>query len=246
MKLLMQCPGCWSVVESEKPQGGWLECDCGEKLTVIDLRHGGTGDAPLTVDRGNLSHAVRRIPLPSEPPVQIVIAGEVYVPKEVAAVSFDAPMHTLASTIGRARVATDPGPIRTDLDDAATAIGELRELLAAQPSSRDEEVRDGAEEQRLRDLLATRLKVGERLYESVQTLLAHATDLENQLVSVGAEAMARKEYELQQEELGREEVWEEESQGHRNIYLDAAKARLGIALAALADNSPETTSGGER
>lgn len=36
------------------------------------------------------------------------------------------PMHVLASTIGRARVATEPGPIRSDLDDAAKAIGEIR------------------------------------------------------------------------------------------------------------------------
>lgn len=79
MSLYMQCPGCWSLVEGEAPKGGWLECECGEKLTVIDLRDDGSGDAPLTVDRGNLSHVVRRIQLDGEPET-ISIAHKVYAP----------------------------------------------------------------------------------------------------------------------------------------------------------------------
>jgi hypothetical protein len=72
-------------------------------------------------------------------------------------------------------------------------------------------------------------------------------EVRERLLSVGAEAMARKEYELHQEEMGYETVWEEETQGHRrNIYLEAAKERLGIALDAALAAQPETTSGGER
>jgi hypothetical protein len=50
------------------------------------------------------------------------------------------------------------------------------------------------------------------------------------LLSVGVEAMARREYEVHQEELGREEVWEEETDGHRNIWLDAARERMLAAI----------------
>jgi hypothetical protein len=60
----MQCPGCWSadLVEDPRPEG-YIECDCGEKWTVIDLRDGPN----LTVDRGSLSFAVQRLPLGGEP-----------------------------------------------------------------------------------------------------------------------------------------------------------------------------------
>lgn len=58
MKLAMQCPGCWSVSYNE-PKNGW-ECECGEKLTVIDLRDSGNGiGAKITHDRGNLDHIQR-------------------------------------------------------------------------------------------------------------------------------------------------------------------------------------------
>jgi hypothetical protein len=79
VKLLMQCPGCWSVSENEPKEGAYFECGCGEKLTVIDLRDDGSGDAPLNVDRGDLSHAVRRFRLPGDPE-EVVIAGKVYTP----------------------------------------------------------------------------------------------------------------------------------------------------------------------
>lgn len=68
--------------------------------------------------------------------------------------------------------------------------------------------------------------------------------LEALLLSDGAEAMARKEYELHQDEMGYETVWEEETQGHRNIWLDAAKERLGLALTTLACHP--TADGGDR
>lgn len=37
--LCMQCPGCFSVTIAKdlRPEG-WQECECGEKLSVIDLR----------------------------------------------------------------------------------------------------------------------------------------------------------------------------------------------------------------
>jgi hypothetical protein len=38
-KRWFQCPGCWSV-NLCVVEGDWLECDCGEKLTMIDLRAG--------------------------------------------------------------------------------------------------------------------------------------------------------------------------------------------------------------
>jgi hypothetical protein len=38
VKLLHQCPGCWSYTLHEPPEGGWVECDCGEKMDVVDLR----------------------------------------------------------------------------------------------------------------------------------------------------------------------------------------------------------------
>lgn len=56
------------------------------------------------------------------------------------------------------------------------------------------------------------------------------SSIRERLEADGAEAMARKEYELHQEEMGYETVWEEETQGHRNIWLDAARARLDLAL----------------
>lgn len=57
----MQCPGCFSVSMGGRPAGGWLECDCGEKLTVIDLRDG--PPRTLTVDRGSLEFVARLQPL---------------------------------------------------------------------------------------------------------------------------------------------------------------------------------------
>ena len=33
-----QCPGCFSASLAAAPEDGWLECECGEKLTDIDLR----------------------------------------------------------------------------------------------------------------------------------------------------------------------------------------------------------------
>lgn len=36
--LMHQCPGCWSAGFHEPPEDGWIECDCGEKMDVIDLR----------------------------------------------------------------------------------------------------------------------------------------------------------------------------------------------------------------
>jgi hypothetical protein len=51
-KLWMQCPGCFSaeLAEDMRPEG-WQECECGERLTVIDLRD---RDRDLTADRGDL------------------------------------------------------------------------------------------------------------------------------------------------------------------------------------------------
>lgn len=34
---LYQCPGCWSYSVNEQTRSGY-ECDCGERLTLIDLR----------------------------------------------------------------------------------------------------------------------------------------------------------------------------------------------------------------
>lgn len=36
-RMLYQCPGCWSYGIWPKIPGGY-ECDCGERLTLIDLR----------------------------------------------------------------------------------------------------------------------------------------------------------------------------------------------------------------
>lgn len=69
-------------------------------------------------------------------------------------------------------------------------------------------------------------------------------EFKERLKADGAEAMARREYELHQEDMGYETVWEEESEGHRNIWLDAANERLVIALSAAEEPLPG--SGGER
>lgn len=66
--------------------------------------------------------------------------------------------------------------------------------------------------------------------EAVHIEVVSLSEIKEALLGEGAEAIARAEYELLQEELGRETVWEEETQGHRNIYLDAARERLGIAF----------------
>lgn len=65
-------------------------------------------------------------------------------------------------------------------------------------------------------------------------------------IARGVEAMARREYEVHHEETGDERVWEEETQGHRNIFLDAALERLTIALAALTAAFPEQPEQKER
>lgn len=36
-----QCPGCWSVLQTVNhyaDDDGWIECDCGQAMTCIDLR----------------------------------------------------------------------------------------------------------------------------------------------------------------------------------------------------------------
>jgi hypothetical protein len=65
------------------------------------------------------------------------------------------------------------------------------------------------------------------------------------LLTGGAEALARNEYEVLKEELGDERSWEEETQGHRNIYLDAARERVSIALASLANYEQREEKGGD-
>jgi hypothetical protein len=45
---LYQCPGCFSYGPSSRPEGGWIECECGERMTLIDLRE--RRDQPLTED----------------------------------------------------------------------------------------------------------------------------------------------------------------------------------------------------
>lgn len=39
-KLLYQCPGCWNYDEIQwlSPLRGTVECRCGERMTLIDLR----------------------------------------------------------------------------------------------------------------------------------------------------------------------------------------------------------------
>lgn len=69
--------------------------------------------------------------------------------------------------------------------------------------------------------------------EEIETYLP-ISSVRERLEAEGAEAMARKEYELHQDEMGYETVWEEETQGHRNIYLDAARERIRLALSAAA------------
>lgn len=36
--LLHQCPGCWAVGYYFIPKDGWIECNCGEQMTLVDLR----------------------------------------------------------------------------------------------------------------------------------------------------------------------------------------------------------------
>lgn len=66
MKLAMQCPGCWSVSYNETDGTRTWECECGEKLTVIDLRDKGPGTASLTTDRGQLERPRQRHPVQEE------------------------------------------------------------------------------------------------------------------------------------------------------------------------------------
>ncbi len=44
IQMLYQCPGCWSYSTNTQTRGGY-ECDCGERLTLIDLR-ARTSDGP--------------------------------------------------------------------------------------------------------------------------------------------------------------------------------------------------------
>ena len=39
---LYQCPGCWSYGTFLKPKDGWIECDCGQRMTRVDLRNSET------------------------------------------------------------------------------------------------------------------------------------------------------------------------------------------------------------
>lgn len=56
-KVVYQCPGCWSVSHLLQIVGVY-ECECGERLTLIDLRDtGGVGDSIGSIwhaDRGRL------------------------------------------------------------------------------------------------------------------------------------------------------------------------------------------------
>jgi hypothetical protein len=45
---LFQCPGCWAYGLHLAPKDGWIECDCGERRTLIDLRERTT--RPLNED----------------------------------------------------------------------------------------------------------------------------------------------------------------------------------------------------
>jgi hypothetical protein len=36
--MLHQCPGCYSTGLHTVPEGGWIECECGERRTLVDLR----------------------------------------------------------------------------------------------------------------------------------------------------------------------------------------------------------------
>lgn len=63
------------------------------------------------------------------------------------------------------------------------------------------------------------------------------------LLGEGVEAMARLEYEAFREEVARETTWEEETQGHRNIYLDAARERANAAIDAAFKSSTSTEKG---
>lgn len=48
-KRLYQCPGCWSYgCYPRPPEGAWRECDCGERMTLIDLRE--RREQPLNED----------------------------------------------------------------------------------------------------------------------------------------------------------------------------------------------------
>lgn len=80
MNLTMQCPGCWSVSHND-PEKDW-ECECGEKLTVIDLRDKGDGGAPLTADRGELDCCYPVLKLDESEPERLNISGRIFVPEE--------------------------------------------------------------------------------------------------------------------------------------------------------------------
>lgn len=43
-KRVYQCPGCWSVTVNPNPADGDWECECGERLTCIDLRAASPSD----------------------------------------------------------------------------------------------------------------------------------------------------------------------------------------------------------
>ena len=45
-KRLYQCPGCWSYLFMAPLDGGY-ECECGEGMTLIDLRNGRLTEALL-------------------------------------------------------------------------------------------------------------------------------------------------------------------------------------------------------
>lgn len=50
-RVWMQCPGCWQADLYPVPdEDHYQQCQCGEKLTVIDLRDGG----PFSTDRGDI------------------------------------------------------------------------------------------------------------------------------------------------------------------------------------------------
>lgn len=66
-----QCPGCWSYGLYEDPaEGAYYECECGEKLSMIDLRNPDVWAALMGVPPSRTSE--RHAPPPPTPGVESI------------------------------------------------------------------------------------------------------------------------------------------------------------------------------
>lgn len=135
-----QCPGCWSVSVVEELEGGY-ECDCGEKLTVIDLRYGATigpmHDASMGWDP-QASRICSVLVSPERMEILCHVFDVPWVREALAAVSGEPAMQVMVGCVSkenesRILLSPDEGLAIRDLvvDGIAPGMGEVLDNLSA-------------------------------------------------------------------------------------------------------------------